>query len=182
VPLDAGSFVCAGDAGGLYTIWTAQRFAPVNNNERCGGQQRRQQQRQHGRSVNQHALPPAARNPFFPKYFLSVGDWTCRVWNEDQRSPLLVSRYSPAYLSGGTWSPTRPGVFFTTQNNGTLSCWDLFYKHNEPSLQVNTPGDVCVLTPAATCQPDRLPAEAGGRRQVSAVPRRHTRHGCHGCI
>eukprot|EP00775_Hariotina_reticulata_P002074 gene2074-2393_t len=55
------------------------------------------------------------RNPFFPKYFLSVGDWTCRIWNEDLRSPLLVGRYSSAYLTGGTWSPSRPGVFFTTQ-------------------------------------------------------------------
>lgn len=51
----------------------------------------------------------ARRNPFFPKYFMSVGDWTWRVWNEDLRSPLLVSPYAPAYLSGGTWSPTRPG-------------------------------------------------------------------------
>jgi hypothetical protein len=49
------------------------------------------------------------RNPFFPKYFLSVGDWTWRVWNEDLRSPLLVSPYAAAYLSSGTWSPTRPG-------------------------------------------------------------------------
>jgi hypothetical protein len=49
------------------------------------------------------------RNPFFPKYFLSVGDWTWCVWNEDLRSPLLVSPYAGAYLSSGTWSPTRPG-------------------------------------------------------------------------
>lgn len=78
------------------------------------------------------------RNPFFPKYFLSLGDWTCRIWNEDLRTPLLVSRYSNSYLTAGTWSPTRPGVFFTSQSDGCLSCWDLFYKHNEPSLQVRT--------------------------------------------
>lgn len=53
------------------------------------------------------------RNPFFPKYFLSVGDWTWRVWNEDLRSPLLVSPYAAAYLSSGTWSPTRPGEYAT---------------------------------------------------------------------
>jgi hypothetical protein len=55
--------------------------------------------------------PAAHRNPFFPKYFLSVGDWTWRVWNEDLRSPLLVSPYAPSYLSSGTWSPSRPGEF-----------------------------------------------------------------------
>lgn len=53
------------------------------------------------------------RNPFFPKHFLSVGDWTWRVWNEDLRSPLLVSPYAAAYLSSGTWSPTRPGACVT---------------------------------------------------------------------
>jgi dynein intermediate chain 2 len=56
-----------------------------------------------------HCISCTCRNPFFPKYFLSVGDWTWRVWNEDLRSPLLVSPYAGAYLSSGTWSPTRPG-------------------------------------------------------------------------
>ena len=56
-------------------------------------------------------VPGCHRNPFFPKYFLSVGDWTWRVWNEDLRSPLLVSPYAGAYLSCGTWSPTRPGQY-----------------------------------------------------------------------
>ncbi|WIA16722.1 hypothetical protein OEZ85_013376 [Tetradesmus obliquus] len=76
------------------------------------------------------------RNPFFPKYFMSVGDWTCRIWNEDLRSPLLVGPYSLSYLTAGTWSPSRPGLFFTSQSDGSLSCWDLFYKHNEPTLRV----------------------------------------------
>jgi hypothetical protein len=28
------------------------------------------------------------------------------------------------------------GVFFTTKMDGTLDVWDLFYKHNEPTLTV----------------------------------------------
>ena len=34
-----------------------------------------------------HAGPvyTVKRNPFFPKYFLTVGDWTARVWCEDVR-------------------------------------------------------------------------------------------------
>lgn len=36
----------------------------------------------------------------------------------------------------GTWSPTRPGVFFTIKMDGTMDVWDLFYKHNEPTLTV----------------------------------------------
>jgi hypothetical protein len=27
-----------------------------------------------------------------PKCFLSLGDWTARIWNEDLRSPLITGR------------------------------------------------------------------------------------------
>jgi dynein intermediate chain 2 len=51
------------------------------------------------------------RNPFFPKYFLSIGDWTARVWMEDIKTPVMTTKYHDTYLMGGVWSPTRPGVF-----------------------------------------------------------------------
>jgi dynein intermediate chain 2 len=76
------------------------------------------------------------RHPFFPKYFMSVGDWTARVWMEDLRSPVMTTRYHASYLTGGTWSPTRPGVFFTVRMDGALDVWDYFYKQNDPSLTV----------------------------------------------
>lgn len=78
------------------------------------------------------------RNPFNPKYFLSIGDWTARVWTDDTavRTPILTTKYHNTYLTGGTWSPTRPGVFFTVKMDGTMDVWDLYYKHNEPSLTV----------------------------------------------
>mmetsp|Transcript_4806 Transcript_4806/g.8358 ORF Transcript_4806/g.8358 Transcript_4806/m.8358 type:complete len:557 (+) Transcript_4806:181-1851(+) len=78
------------------------------------------------------------RNPFNSKYFLSIGDWTARVWTDDVavKTPILTTKYHATYLTGGTWSPTRPGVFFTTKMDGTLDVWDLFYKHNEPTLTV----------------------------------------------
>lgn len=51
---------------------------------------------------------------------------------EDLKSPILVTRYEQSYLTAGCWSPTRPGVFYTSKLNGTLDIWDLFYKHNDP--------------------------------------------------
>ncbi len=30
------------------------------------------------------------RNPFFPKNFLSVGDWTARIWSEDIRDDSIM--------------------------------------------------------------------------------------------
>jgi len=49
------------------------------------------------------------RNPFYPKFFLSAGDWSVRVWNEDLRTPVITSRFMPAHLTSCRWSPSRSG-------------------------------------------------------------------------
>ncbi|OBS71165.1 hypothetical protein A6R68_00289 [Neotoma lepida] len=64
------------------------------------------------------------RNPFYPKNFLTVGDWTARIW------------YHMAYLTDGAWSPVRPAVFFTTKMDGTLDIWDLVFKQCDPALSL----------------------------------------------
>jgi dynein intermediate chain 2 len=51
---------------------------------------------------------------------------------EDLKSPILTTRYEKSYLTSGCWSPTRPGVFYTTKLDGTLDVWDFFYKQNDP--------------------------------------------------
>jgi dynein intermediate chain 2, axonemal len=40
------------------------------------------------------------RHPFAVKYFLSVGDWTARIWAEDLKQPLITTRYQNTYLTG----------------------------------------------------------------------------------
>lgn len=42
------------------------------------------------------------RNPFFPKNFLTVGDWTARIWSEDiKESSIMWTRFDlDSYLSG----------------------------------------------------------------------------------
>jgi dynein intermediate chain 2 len=72
------------------------------------------------------------RNPTNQKYFMTVGDWTTKIWTEDLKAPLLTTKYSGSYLTAASWSPTRPGVFFTTKQDGTLDVWDFFYKQNDP--------------------------------------------------
>lgn len=72
------------------------------------------------------------RNAIFPKYILTVGDWACNIWNEDIKTPIMSTPYDPAYLTCGAWSPTRPGVFFTTKKDGVMDVWDYFYKQTEP--------------------------------------------------
>jgi len=82
------------------------------------------------------------RNPFFPKYFMTIGDWTVRLWNEDLKTPIMTSKYFKNYLLDATWSPTRPGVFITTKMDGTLDVWDYFYKQNDPTLSLQVDDDV----------------------------------------
>mmetsp|Transcript_31317 Transcript_31317/g.43427 ORF Transcript_31317/g.43427 Transcript_31317/m.43427 type:complete len:570 (+) Transcript_31317:288-1997(+) len=91
-----------------------------------------------GASYSGHHGPVYAleRNPFFAKYFCSIGDWTARIWMEDLKTPIMTTKYHDSYLMGGMWSPTRPGVFFTIKMDGTLDVWDYFYKQNDPSLSV----------------------------------------------
>lgn len=74
------------------------------------------------------------RNPFNVKYFLTVGDWCCKMWMEDLKGPMLQTPYTPSFLSTASWSPTRPGVFFVCRHDGRIDVWDYYYRMNEVSL------------------------------------------------
>ncbi|XP_065066002.1 dynein intermediate chain 3, ciliary-like [Rhopilema esculentum] len=88
---------------------------------------------------NQHYGPvySVQRNPFFPKNFLTVGDWTARIWSEDIReSSIMWTKQHVTYLTAGCWSPVRPAVFFTTRMDGCLDVWDYLFKQNDPTLSI----------------------------------------------
>ncbi|KAG6455160.1 dynein intermediate chain 3, ciliary [Manduca sexta] len=75
------------------------------------------------------------RNPNFLKNFLTVGDWTVRVWSEDCRESAVL--WSPPHrhkITAGTWSPTRLSLMLLAQGNGILAIWDLLRRQHEPSL------------------------------------------------
>ncbi|XP_046888484.1 dynein axonemal intermediate chain 2 [Hypomesus transpacificus] len=77
------------------------------------------------------------RNPFFPKNFLTVADWTARIWSEDIKdSSIMWTKYHMAYLTDGCWSPVRPSVFYTIKMDGTLDVWDILFKQNDPTLSL----------------------------------------------
>lgn len=71
------------------------------------------------------------RNPANAKCFITVGDWTARIWMEDLKTPIMTTKYHSSYLTAGCWSPTRAGVFFVTRMDGVLDIWDYFYRQNE---------------------------------------------------
>jgi len=71
------------------------------------------------------------RNPANSKCFLTVGDWTARIWMEDLRTPIMTTKYHSSYLTSACWSPTRAGVFFVTRMDGVVDIWDYYYRQNE---------------------------------------------------
>ncbi|KAG7205444.1 hypothetical protein KM043_007436 [Ampulex compressa] len=77
------------------------------------------------------------RNPTFLKNFLTVGDWTTRIWSEDCRESCIA--WTPGhrdFLMGGAWSTTRFSVFFLIKMDGTLDVWDLLIQQDSPVLSV----------------------------------------------
>lgn len=70
------------------------------------------------------------RNPAHPTAYMTVGDWTARIWNEKNKGPVMMTPYSKSYLTAGSWSPTRPGVFYTCRQDGVLDVWDYFNRQN----------------------------------------------------
>lgn len=71
------------------------------------------------------------RNSGLNKYFLSVGDWSAKIWSEDLKSPIMQTRNHSTYLTDGCWSSTRPGLFYLSRIDGFLDVWDYYYRQNE---------------------------------------------------
>lgn len=65
------------------------------------------------------------RNPFFPKFFLSVGDWAARIWSEDVKEvcawccrsmlTLIFSHRSSGPSTTQATSRAVPGVLLAPQ-------------------------------------------------------------------
>ncbi|CAK0786918.1 hypothetical protein CVIRNUC_010132 [Coccomyxa viridis] len=82
------------------------------------------------------------RSPFHPKYFVTCGDWTTRMWNEDLRTPISGTPSQQARLASICWSTTRPGVYFTARADGLVDSWDILLKgHRAPSLTYQVASD-----------------------------------------
>ncbi|XP_026738422.1 dynein intermediate chain 2, axonemal-like isoform X2 [Trichoplusia ni] len=89
------------------------------------------------------------RNPGFMKNFLTVGDWTARIWSEECReSSIMWTAPARHRITDGAWSPTRLSLMLLTQYDGQLTVWDLLRRQHEPvvTMQVCEEPLVCVRT------------------------------------
>ncbi|XP_071582849.1 uncharacterized protein [Temnothorax nylanderi] len=85
---------------------------------------------------NCHVGPVIAidRSPFATKYFLTVGDWTVKIWTDDtaREGSLLTIREQNTDLRGGCWSRSRYSVFFTINATGLLEVYDILNGVDSP--------------------------------------------------
>ena len=84
-----------------------------------------------GSGKHHGAIYSIQRNPVHNKFFLTVGDWTARIWAEDLKTPIITTKYHDSYLTSGCWSPSRPGVMFLTRADGVLDVWDFYHGQND---------------------------------------------------
>jgi len=101
------------------------------------------------------------RNPAFLKNFLTVGDWGAMVWTEDIKTPLMTTPHYSTYLTAGSWSPTRPALFYLATRDGQLDAWDLHHKSGSPALSVQVTD--CALS-SLSLQPAGPGVPRGGGR------------------
>lgn len=48
----------------------------------------------------------------------------------------MWTKYQPAMLTDGVWSPTKCSMFYTSRMDGVLDAWDLLQQHSEPVLSI----------------------------------------------
>ena len=84
-----------------------------------------------GSGMHHGPIPSIQRNPTHNKYFMTVGDWSARIWSDDLKSPIITSQYHNSYLTSGCWSPIRAGVFYVTRSDGVMDVWDISHNQNE---------------------------------------------------
>jgi dynein intermediate chain 2, axonemal len=117
------------EANGKFLVGTEQGGVVLVNTKKKGGKDTVKvfdcgAAKHHGPVYQVH------RNPFHTKFFMTVGDWTAKIWSEDNHTPIMSTHYCKSYLSAGCWSPTRAGVFFTARMDGVLDVWDYYHRQS----------------------------------------------------
>ncbi|XP_017758642.1 PREDICTED: trichohyalin-like [Eufriesea mexicana] len=78
------------------------------------------------------------RNPIYTKNFLTVGNWTAKVWADDTKEgSLLSTRNKLVDLSGGCWSKSRCSVFFIINTQGVLEAYDVLAGLKAPLAKIH---------------------------------------------
>ncbi|XP_026666893.1 dynein intermediate chain 3, ciliary-like [Ceratina calcarata] len=73
------------------------------------------------------------RNPLYTKNFLTIGDWSAKIWADDTKEGcFLTTSEKNIDLSGGCWSKSRCSVFFVINRDGLLEAYDILAGMKNP--------------------------------------------------
>ncbi|GMI04564.1 hypothetical protein TrLO_g114 [Triparma laevis f. longispina] len=78
------------------------------------------------------------QSPFFEDMILTVSDWTFNIWKLGHPKPVFSSPDASTYLTGGRWSPTRPGTVLICKEDGCVDVWDFTDSSYKPSATLMT--------------------------------------------
>ncbi|CAK9811867.1 Dynein axonemal intermediate chain 2 [Anthophora quadrimaculata] len=82
------------------------------------------------------------RNPVYTKNFLTVGNWSAKIWADDTKEGCFFStRDKHIDLSGGCWSRSRSSVFFTINTEGRLEAYDILAGLSKPLTAIRVCGN-----------------------------------------
>ena len=81
-----------------------------------------------------------SRSPFWSEVVLLTSAWSLCIVNIYTGKVLHVSGNSPIDFVAGAFSPTRPGVYYVSKVDGSVDCYDLVRKIDEPvsSVQITS--------------------------------------------
>lgn len=145
------------EANGKFLVGTEQGGMVLINTKKKGG---KDTVRVFDTGAAKHHGPvyQVQRNPFHTKFFLTVGDWTAKIWSEDNHTPIMSSHYCKSYVAAGAWSPTRAGVFFTARMDGVLDVWDYYHRQSAVAYSHKVSDH-----PLASVAVQGSPQDGGGR-------------------
>ena len=64
---------------------------------------------------------------FFKDFVLTVNNWNFHIWyivDGSVKMPVFESPIANSFITGGDWSPTRPGVIYISKADGSMDVWD----------------------------------------------------------
>lgn len=77
------------------------------------------------------------RNAFNTRYFISCGDTTLKLWNDEVIAPLLTNSASGnACYTDCAFSPARPGVIVCSRSDGFIDVYDVTTNLSSPILSM----------------------------------------------
>ncbi|KAK1130138.1 hypothetical protein K0M31_019822 [Melipona bicolor] len=78
------------------------------------------------------------RNPVYTKNFLTIGNWSAKVWADDTKEGNLLSTNNRFIdLTGGCWNRVRCSVFFTINEKGTVEAYDILAGARAPLTDIH---------------------------------------------